>query len=57
MKRIEDDQPRPRVIAHWHKVLDTPGLPAISYESARAALKNLRDGSIIPVSTNEREAP
>ena len=32
---------RERAVEHWQRVMRTPGLPSISYESAEEALKKL----------------
>jgi hypothetical protein len=34
-------RPRPTPLEHWRKVMETPGLPQISYEYARIALEVL----------------
>lgn len=33
--------PKPTPLEHWRKVMETPGLPSISYEYAKVALERL----------------
>jgi hypothetical protein len=37
-------QPKPTPLEHWRKVMETPGLPFISYEYAKVAIARLTRG-------------